>query len=158
MHSRRTITTESDVQMMTLERFKVLVEAYGANPARWPAEERDVAEAFANATPEAQALLAEARALDHVLDAAATAPVSRDLETRVLDSFNAPKPRRALLPEWMPWPQAAALAASLVLGMFAGGALPALIGVGDAHVSADPSIMAFGDLGDDDIDDAGDGT
>lgn len=144
--------------MMTIERFKVLVEAYGANPARWPEAERAVAEAFANATPEAQRLLAEAAALDHVLSAADTAPVSRELETRVLDSFTSPKARRASwLPDFVPWSQAAALAASLVLGMFAGGALPAIAGIGETGVSVEPAMMAFGDFGAEYLEDTGDG-
>jgi hypothetical protein len=143
--------------MMTIERFKVLVEAYGANPARWPEAERALAEAFANATPEAQRILSEASALDRLLDAASTAPVTRDLETRVLGSFGAPKTRR-WLPEVMPWTQAAALAASLVLGMLAGSALPAIAGIGEGSVVADPAMVAFGDFGEEYLEDAGDGT
>lgn len=148
--------------MMTIERFKVLVEAYGANPARWPEAERAVAETFVNATPEAQRILAEAAALDHVLDTASTAPVTRELEMRVLESFTAKEarsPRRASwFPEVMPWTQAAALAASLVLGMVAGGALPVIAGVGEGAVAADPAMMAFGDFGAEFLEDAGDGT
>jgi hypothetical protein len=143
--------------MMTIERFKGLVEAYGANPARWPEAERAVAEAFANATPEAQRLLAEAAALDHVLAAAPTAPVTRELEMRVLDSFSSRKTRRAWLPDLMPWTQAAALAASLVLGMFAGSALPAIAGIGETSSATEPAMMAFGDFGGELLDDGGDG-
>lgn len=145
--------------MMTIERFKVLVEAYGADPARWPEAERAVAEAFANASPEAQQLLAEAAAFDLMLDAASTAPVTRELEARVLDGFAARKTRRfPFLPEVLPWTQAAALAASLVLGMLAGGALPALAGIGEGSQAVDPSLMAFGDFGAEFLEDSGDGT
>jgi hypothetical protein len=54
---------------MTLERFAVIVDAYGAEPRRWPAAERESASALAASDPEAAALLAEARALDAGLDA-----------------------------------------------------------------------------------------
>lgn len=145
--------------MMTIERFKVLVEAYGANPARWPEAERAVAEAFANATPEAQRVLAESSALDRLLDAAPTAPVTRELEMRVLDGFAARKDRRIpWLPDVMPWTQAAALAASLVLGMLAGGALPALAGIGETSAAVEPAVLAFGDFDAEFLEDAGDGT
>lgn len=54
---------------MNLERFTVIVDAYGADPRRWPAAERDAAQAFAAADAQAAALLAEALALDAGLDA-----------------------------------------------------------------------------------------
>ncbi|MFW2342081.1 hypothetical protein [Brevundimonas sp.] len=50
---------------MKAERFQAIVEAYGADPARWPEAERDSALAWADqAGQAAQAILAEARALD----------------------------------------------------------------------------------------------
>ena len=60
---------------MKAERFQAIVEAYGANPARWPEAERDAALAWADQAGEtAQAMLAEARALDLGL-AGYTAPL-----------------------------------------------------------------------------------
>jgi hypothetical protein len=51
--------------MMKAERFQAIVEAYGADPARWPEAERDAALVYAEQAGEAaQAVLAEARALD----------------------------------------------------------------------------------------------
>jgi hypothetical protein len=51
--------------MMKAERFQAIVEAYGADPARWPVAERDAALAWADqAGQAAQAILDEARALD----------------------------------------------------------------------------------------------
>ncbi len=55
--------------LMSLERFAVIVDAYGADPRRWPAAERDAAQAFAAADAQAAVLLAEALALDAGLDA-----------------------------------------------------------------------------------------
>lgn len=55
--------------LMNLERFAVIVDAYGADPRRWPAAERDAAQAFATTDARASVLLAEALALDAGLDA-----------------------------------------------------------------------------------------
>lgn len=54
---------------MNCERFAAIVDAYGAESRRWPAAERAAAEALAARDPQAAALLAEALALDALLDA-----------------------------------------------------------------------------------------
>lgn len=64
MATTRTITTP-----MTLERFENLIAAYGAEPTRWPSDERAQAQEFLATSPEAQAALTDARDLDTVLDA-----------------------------------------------------------------------------------------
>ncbi|MGO4332706.1 hypothetical protein AB4Z49_37345, partial [Cupriavidus sp. M-11] len=51
---------------MTPERFRALTEAYGADPAHWPAGERAAGQAMA-ALPEHRAALAQAAALDALL-------------------------------------------------------------------------------------------
>ncbi len=53
---------------MNCERFAAIVEAYGAEPRRWPAAEREAARTFAASDAQAAALLAEALALDALLD------------------------------------------------------------------------------------------
>lgn len=50
------------------ERFAAIVEAYGTEPARWPAEERSAAMAHCATHREAQTLIAEFRALDEMFD------------------------------------------------------------------------------------------
>lgn len=50
------------------ERFTAIVEAYGTEPARWPAEERSAAIAHCETHPEAQRLIVEFQALDAMLD------------------------------------------------------------------------------------------
>jgi hypothetical protein len=56
---------------MTLERFRMLAEAYGGSLTRWPAAEQDAAFALLAASPEETGeILAEARDLDEDLDAA----------------------------------------------------------------------------------------
>ena len=54
---------------MRLERLKAIIEAYGAHAAHWPEAEREAALACVEAHPEAVAWLAEARALDDMMDA-----------------------------------------------------------------------------------------
>jgi hypothetical protein len=54
---------------VSADRFKTIVDAYGADPARWPAAERDSALQFMARDPRARAWLDEARALDDLLDA-----------------------------------------------------------------------------------------
>ena len=41
---------------MNAERFASLLDAYGAEPRRWPDAERDAAQAFARADPRASRL------------------------------------------------------------------------------------------------------
>ncbi len=71
---------------MKLDRFKAIIEAYGANAAHWPAAEREAAEAFAATSPDAIGLLAEARALDLLLDEAPLMEATSDLTSRILAS------------------------------------------------------------------------
>ncbi len=52
---------------MNLERFTHIVESYGAEPERWPEEERDVALAFASSSAEAASLLDAEAELDDFL-------------------------------------------------------------------------------------------
>ncbi|EGF91288.1 hypothetical protein ABI_27030 [Asticcacaulis biprosthecium C19] len=54
-------------EVMTARRFRDILDAYGADPARWPDGEREDARAFAASNPEAAEWLAEARALDDML-------------------------------------------------------------------------------------------
>lgn len=70
---------------MDLNRFESLVAAYGATPSRWPAEERDAAEAFARTDPRASALLAEADRIDTLLFAHKVAEPSRTLRAMVIE-------------------------------------------------------------------------
>ena len=100
---------------MDRERFAELLDAYGADFRRWPAESRADGAAFAAQNAEAADLLAEARELDAVLDVSRDdAAPSPDLTARIL-AF-APRvvrpafDRRAML----------ALAACAVFGVFIG--------------------------------------
>jgi hypothetical protein len=75
---------------MTLDRFAVLLEAYGADPARWPDAERAAACALLDRSSEARARRDAAAALDALLDRAAAVEPSSTLAARIL----AQAPRR----------------------------------------------------------------
>lgn len=139
---------------MNIERFKTLVEAYGANPARWPEGERVAASLFAEQSAEARGVLQDAAAFDRLLDTAETQPVTRALEDRILATFPERPVRERAAWFALRWLPAAAVACSLALGLAVGAALPGLAGVSDAAV--DPALIALSG-GDADWADMGDG-
>lgn len=53
---------------MTIDRVLEILEAYGADPARWPAAERAAAQALLAQSPELQQAQADAARLDAILD------------------------------------------------------------------------------------------
>lgn len=72
-------------EIMDRERFAALLDAYGADFRRWPAETRAGAAVYAAQDADAAALIAEARSLDLLLDVAREQPPpSADLAQRVL--------------------------------------------------------------------------
>jgi hypothetical protein len=139
---------------MNIERFRILVEAYGANPARWPEAERVAALLFAEQSAEARDALQEAAAFDTLLDMAETQAASRALEDRILTTF-AERPAVQRAPWFtLRWIPAAAVACSLALGLAVGAALPGLAGVSENAV--DPALIALSG-GEADWADMGDG-
>jgi hypothetical protein len=94
---------------MNRVRFESIVAAYGANPRRWPAQERDAAHAFAERE---KIDLSEARTIDALLESSMKpAPPSDLLTARILRA--SPKQSRSLTPAW-------ALAACAVFGVLVG--------------------------------------
>lgn len=123
---------------MDAERFQFLLDAYGGDSQRWPAEERAAMQAFLSANEEAEAWRQEAQALDLTLSAYPVA--SFDLADRILESV----PRSGLeafldwlLPQkpgaW--WRPAAAAALPLFLGIAIGIAEVPGTGVGGADTA-----------------------
>ena len=97
-----------------LKRFEQIIDAYGADPGRWPEAERAEAEALLAASSEARALRDQAARLDAWLDQATTPEVSELTTRRILK--RAPGSSRVL--GWgsgAGW--AAAAAAGIVLGL-----------------------------------------
>lgn len=68
---------------MTAQRFEQIVTAYGSEPARWPALEREAALHYLTHNPSAQTLVEEYRELNRLLDAVQV-PSLVQMERRVL--------------------------------------------------------------------------
>jgi hypothetical protein len=115
---------------MNIQRFEQLVEAYGADPKRWPEGEREAARALAHAQAEhCGPLLEAAHALDQALDCAPAGAPSIALRERVIGA--APRQRAPRFglgqgvkgsggPSWLWWPSAglaAACAAGVLFGV-----------------------------------------
>jgi anti-sigma-K factor RskA len=125
---------------MDLDQLRTIIDGHGPRLEDWPAAERQAAEALMADSAAARALLAEARALDRLLDTVPALSPTPALRTAIL----ATAPRAPARPQagqslfgrlaeaatdlWRElggWRLAgAALAASLVLGILAGGTLP----------------------------------
>jgi hypothetical protein len=147
------------MDLRLMKRLREVVDAYGANPARWPAEERTALEEASRADP---GVLAEADEIDRVLALAAMPRGAADAQSRLLrtianDKGRAtdtvipmPARRRAVRsPAWS-WAAAAALAASLACGIYLG-SLDSVSGLFDPNAAAsdDPVDLAgLGDLSD----------
>ena len=78
---------------MTPERFRQIVEAYGAVPQRWPTRERASAEAFVSKSAQARDVLAREADLDRLLDAYRVAPPDSALTGAIIASV--PSSRRS---------------------------------------------------------------
>ena len=105
---------------MDRTRFSAIVEAYGAEPRRWPAVERDAAAAFVAEDPGVEADLADARRLEHWLDANVTPEPSAASRRRIVEAAPRGASWRWALNWWAP---GAGLAAAAVAGVVAGSSL-----------------------------------
>ena len=109
---------------MTFERLIEILDAYGADPARWPADERAAAWAFVVQDARAADALAEARRLDGLLDVydpgadASAARVRNALEKEIGQGSSVTA--IPFLAAWSPWQRGAALAAVLMFGIATG--------------------------------------
>lgn len=115
---------------MDRARFEYLLEAYGAELSRWPANERAAAAVFLAQNGDGLAeALATARALDAQLDEARAVPDTAALAARILAT--APRPARMFNAR-----AALALAACAVLGLvlgYGGGRLAPLADEDDGY-------------------------
>lgn len=139
---------------MELSDFMRLVDAYGAEPDRWPPEQRAAALALAKSDAAADAVLGQARALDERLAAAPIQTPSLALRTAVADAalgggsrrparFRSGSSTSARPRLQVRWAAAAALAAACAAGVVTGVAA-ATKQVQPAHmaVAADPAVDA----------------
>jgi hypothetical protein len=101
---------------MELHRFRWLLDAYGADLARWPQAERDAAQALLHRSREAAEAQRETAELDRLMRRPAPVPSAASVERLVarLDITKAGMRRPAL------WQQLTLLAAVAVLGFAAG--------------------------------------
>ena len=133
--------------MMDLKRFEALCDAYGGDIARWPANERGEAAAFAAHDPGAATSLAEAGALDALLAAGPVQAPSAALRERILGA--APRERARPSLDWLfRAGLGAGLAAAGVAGVLVGSTLTAASDIDDAPaiaaLEASPEATAFG--------------
>ena len=87
---------------MTPDRFEQLLDAWGADPRRWPEAERAAAQEHLARDPSARALGARAAELDALLDSHHVAPPDAALVRAVLDatggsSQRCSRPRRSIV-------------------------------------------------------------
>ena len=145
---------------MTIERFRDLLDAYGANPARWPQAERASALALLEMSAEARSLCDAEAAFDGLIDFADTAPVTAQLEARILATqargrAGIPKILTDLWPGRSAWVPATALALSLALGLAVGTFVPSMMGLANPR-DQDSAFIALGEP--DVLDDLGEGS
>ncbi len=136
--------------MMGLDRFRELMDAYGAEPARWPANERAAAEALLAVNTEAAQLRKRAGALDALLDKAAgldsAAGMATAIDTeRLIAAITTQPQRTAEIVQLRParraspgafWLKVASLAAAATIGF--------LVGVTQLANFGDPTTSSSG--------------
>jgi hypothetical protein len=83
-----------DRSHMSPARFRALLDAYGADPDRWPPEERDAARTLLAQSPEARRWRDASAQLDAVLDRAPAPAASPELIERILATANSHMPSR----------------------------------------------------------------
>ena len=151
------------LQAMDLQRLETLLDAYGADPARWPAAERAAALALLAIDPAAQAWLEKARQLDRALDRLPPAPApAGDLAARIRAAARQQRaPAAPVVPipapipangNRAPWRFTMALAASAVIGLWLGFATSPFTASDTAAIDLaildqqDVAVLAFGPL------------
>jgi hypothetical protein len=103
---------------MDLTRFEALADAYGADLRRWPAAERDAADALMAAEPQAaRALLSAAEGLDDLLAASRPPAPSPALRAGILAAAPRERRRRSGFGLWL---QGAGLATAAMVGVVVG--------------------------------------
>ena len=110
---------------MTETRLLEIIASHGANPERWPEEERAMALAMAGGSEAAKRALAAAAGLDALLGQHETPPASLALQTRIA-AIPEQRPAtlsdrlRACWPFGAVWRPASGLAAAAIVGVMVG--------------------------------------
>ena len=124
---------------MTLERFRALADAFGGIISRWPHEYQGPASRLAGHA-EATAILADALALDQVMDKWRVPALSRELAARVAAS--APVMTQSFVRQVRLWWSGIGIAAALA-GSMAGIATVAMVAPAEMATGGSTS---FGDI------------
>jgi hypothetical protein len=169
--------TNTSTTIMTLAEFERLLDVYGGDRTRWPAEARAAAAQLVARDVKAQGLLTEAEALDRVLERAPLPSLAKEAEladrivsaaqrTPRLVRINETAPVASQVTEEDVRPaghrrasflradlrKAAVLAASLFAGLYLGHSnLPQQLFDGSGNASADRYNMALADPFDEDV-------
>ena len=121
---------ERGMKRMDMARLADILDAYGADPRRWPDDERDPALALLSRSAEARALRDDAAGLDTLLDLASAPSPAPALMAAILASAE-PAGWRWWFAEFWPlgpaWQPASAFAAAVVLGVALGIGAPDLV-------------------------------
>lgn len=148
---------------LRLDRARALLDAFGADRARWPEEDRALFDRFADDYRFA-ASQREAEAFDAALDAVAIAPASDDLKARLLALAPARAPRGAAKltaplagfwgRSWMRLAPAGAMAGVVLAAFSAGlasagsaGSATAASSAAENSEAAIVNVFALGDTG-----------
>ncbi len=141
---------------MKLGRFSAILEAYGADPARWPAAEREDALALTKSSVPAARALVEAGMLDSVLLRQTFPDIGEETERFTLLHSTIVSRARRPTPTWFGrwfgidlapsqlWPSVAGLALATVLGFAVG--LGGLLQAETDHDTDDGSALSALDL------------
>ncbi len=141
---------------MKLGRFSAILDAYGAAPERWPADEREAALALAQSSVPAARALVRARTLDTTLSEQVFPDIALedDAFARLHASImsGARHPRGTWLAQWFGidlaprqlWPSIAGLALATVLGFAVG--LGGLLQADADHDADEVSVLVPIDL------------
>lgn len=138
-----------------LAEFEAVLDRHGGDEARWPSEVREQAKGLLASSPEARAILEDAKQLDAALAVTLAAPSpAMGLHTRIVANA---QPRDAWL-DWLAsrlWRPVSLACAPLLIG-FATGAFTML--ESGVNVLEENALVAFtADLADDDLAEWSDG-
>ncbi|MDE1182358.1 hypothetical protein [Paraburkholderia sp.] len=133
---------------MTPERFQTIVDAYGANPRRWPDAERGAAQAWADANRrDADRLLAASSQLDDWLASDTVAAPARALVQHIVESAPAPaggEPRASAARRRWWWSGAALAGVGLTGGVAGALAVSFFVAAGAGAINPAVAASSFG--------------
>lgn len=130
---------------MNIERLTEILDAHGGDPLRWPEAERLAGQALAARDPRAAAMLAEAEALDVLIDAAPSHAPGAALVARVLARRPRPSLWRELFPSVPAWRPALGFTMALALGVGVQSAAADRLGLSDTTTVAATELTSDDD-------------